>query len=187
MMSRTKAISFRQLCAIAKREAAETPDPIESTEWKERIKARVAMDGYQRPLSLDVNRAMDATEQAHPWTRFKIRYQESEPSMPSTEPPPRPAPASIAEFAPSLRDLVAPVLRSFGQSQALKSAAIGSTGSSSSESISLAMQAARDEYWKAYASAASLPLCGHCRTPIRERSDGVRCSECHDLIHVACR
>lgn len=64
--------SFRQLCAIAKRELLSDP-MVDNVEWKERIKDRTVRDGYGTPWSEQCYRAMDAVAHAHPTLRQNSR------------------------------------------------------------------------------------------------------------------
>jgi hypothetical protein len=59
------SVSFRQLCAIARRELETDPSiEVDLVEWKERIKDRVTRDGYQRPTTEPVYAAMMAVNAA---------------------------------------------------------------------------------------------------------------------------
>ena len=111
MTTRRTAVTFRQLCAVAKDRLLHQATTT-SVDWKEAIKARVVALGYRDPVSAEVYRAMDATERAHPGLRARIvdpPPTTPAPPMPVSSDPTAHLPRPRAEYAPGYQASFTPL------------------------------------------------------------------------------
>lgn len=186
-MSRTKPVSFAQLCAVAK-QLLLAADTIESVEWKERIKERVFWLGYQTPTNERCNQAMDAIERANPWLKARLDPVPMRPGPTRVTPSPVPPPVVVDDLAPAIQVLVRPVFQLVSSRQLnapTRSRGFESSESACSPETRTAMKAALDEYWEQEKHlAVTRPMCEHCRRSIV--GTVARCSHCHSPVHADC-